>query len=129
MLVGESTRGIKLEVPSQELAEELVGRFGGSIESAGPVWVVTLWAGPEEVREYLSGRGYLVVDGKWASLKEILRLLRRGTGIYVCPICGSPRIRRVGLSGWLTPPLYRCDDCGYLGRLVLLIEPERSNDA
>jgi predicted RNA-binding Zn-ribbon protein involved in translation (DUF1610 family) len=55
--------------------------------------------------------------------ETVKRLTRSGAAPHVCPSCGSMRIRVEGsLSGWLLPPLYSCEECGYSGRLVLEVE-------
>ena len=63
-------------------------------------------------------------------LREVIRRLRHGgSGVRVCPRCGSPRIRRMGgLSGWLLPTIYICPDCGYQGPIVLELEKEEDGD-
>lgn len=38
------------------------------------------------------------------------------------------KIRQRGsLSGWLLPAVYACDDCGYVGQLVLELEEAPEN--
>jgi len=35
------------------------------------------------------------------------------------------KIKQQGsLNGWLLPPVYACEQCGYVGRLVLELEEE-----
>lgn len=53
-------------------------------------------------------------------------LKHAGPAPKACPTCGSVKIRQQGsLSGWLLPPVYACEECGYVGRLVLELEEER----
>jgi predicted RNA-binding Zn-ribbon protein involved in translation (DUF1610 family) len=56
---------------------------------------------------------------------ETVRKMKRSAPVpQVCPSCGSGRIRvQDSLSGWLLPPLYSCEKCGYVGRLILELEP------
>jgi predicted RNA-binding Zn-ribbon protein involved in translation (DUF1610 family) len=55
---------------------------------------------------------------------EVVRGLKRGRGSAVaCPRCGSLNIAKSsGMDGWILPPLYLCNECGYAGRLVLEID-------
>ncbi len=49
--------------------------------------------------------------------------MRRVHRVRVCPVCGSKNIRLfTKLSGWLTPEIYVCEDCGYKGPITLEIE-------
>jgi predicted RNA-binding Zn-ribbon protein involved in translation (DUF1610 family) len=51
------------------------------------------------------------------------KIKRSGPAAQVCPSCGSFRIKIHGsLGGWLLPPVYSCEECGYVGRLVLELE-------
>jgi len=58
------------------------------------------------------------------SFFETIRKLKRSGGApRMCPRCGSMRIRIEGsLGGWLLPPMYSCEACGYSGRLVLELD-------
>jgi predicted RNA-binding Zn-ribbon protein involved in translation (DUF1610 family) len=60
-----------------------------------------------------------------SSFFDALRSLKHsGTMPQACPACGSVRIRQQSsLTGWLLPPMYACQDCGYVGYLVLELEP------
>jgi len=63
-------------------------------------------------------------------LKQLRLLLRKirwrspsSKSLKVCPRCGSINIRFSSkLDAWLTPKQYVCDDCGYVGPIVLEIE-------
>jgi len=36
--------------------------------------------------------------------------------VEICPVCGSPKIRKISsFSGWLTPEIWVCPECGYKG--------------
>ena len=61
---------------------------------------------------------------------ETMRGLKyTGHSPYACPTCGSLKIRPAGsLSGWMTPPVYACQECGYVGTVILEIEPENEED-
>jgi hypothetical protein len=50
---------------------------------------------------------------------------RKPTQIY-CPRCTSPKIRlSSSLAVWLTPKEYFCEECGYLGILVMELEEDK----
>jgi predicted RNA-binding Zn-ribbon protein involved in translation (DUF1610 family) len=50
---------------------------------------------------------------------------RKPTQIY-CPRCGSPKINlSSSLAVWLTPKQYLCEECGYLGIVVMELEKEK----
>ena len=52
-----------------------------------------------------------------------LRWISSSKSIKVCPRCGSPKIRLSSeLDFWLTPKRYLCNECGYLGPVVLELE-------
>jgi uncharacterized Zn finger protein len=44
------------------------------------------------------------------------------TKIKICPVCGSTRIHYV--AGMVTGEKYKCENCGYVGSLILEIEEE-----
>jgi len=49
---------------------------------------------------------------------------------FACPSCGSLKIRPAGsLSGWMTPAVYACEECGYVGGLILEIDPEDRDES
>ncbi len=49
--------------------------------------------------------------------------------IKICPRCGSKNIKIASkLDGWLTPERYVCNDCGYIGQIVLEVEEERDEE-
>jgi predicted RNA-binding Zn-ribbon protein involved in translation (DUF1610 family) len=51
-------------------------------------------------------------------------LKHTGHTAFACPSCGSLRIKPSGsLSGWMTPAVYTCEQCGYVGRIILEVEP------
>ncbi|MCW3993208.1 MAG: hypothetical protein NWE85_01390 [Candidatus Bathyarchaeota archaeon] len=61
-------------------------------------------------------------------IKEVLKTLtrRRPTNIY-CPRCGSPKIHlSSSLDYWLTPKKYVCDNCGYVGPIIMELEKEET---
>jgi predicted RNA-binding Zn-ribbon protein involved in translation (DUF1610 family) len=55
---------------------------------------------------------------------ETVKSLKRTPGTrQVCPSCGSLRIRvHDSLGGWLLPPTYSCEECGYVGKVILEVE-------
>ena len=49
---------------------------------------------------------------------------RKPTQIF-CPRCASPKIAlSSSLDVWLTPKQYYCEECGYLGMIVMELEKE-----
>jgi predicted RNA-binding Zn-ribbon protein involved in translation (DUF1610 family) len=49
---------------------------------------------------------------------------RKPTQIY-CPRCASTKIAlSSSLAVWLTPKQYYCEECGYLGIIVMELEKE-----
>lgn len=61
-------------------------------------------------------------------IKEVLKTLsrRRPTNIY-CPRCGSPKIHlSSSLDYWLTPKKYVCENCGYIGPIIMELEKEET---
>jgi len=62
------------------------------------------------------------------NIREVLKTLkrRRPTKIY-CPRCGSPKIHlSTSFDSWLTPRKYVCEDCEYIGPIVMELEKEES---
>ena len=63
---------------------------------------------------------------------EVVRSLKgRSESTAACPRCGSLDVRKSsGMDGWLMPPLYLCNRCGYAGRLVLEVKlPDAVHEA
>ena len=61
---------------------------------------------------------------KLGDLREVFKTIkhRKPCGIY-CPRCANPKIRlSSSLDVWLTPKKYVCDDCGYVGPIVMELE-------
>jgi hypothetical protein len=47
-----------------------------------------------------------------------------------CPRCCSPKIQlNSSLDVWLTPKQYYCPECGYLGMIVMELEPDEKTGA
>jgi len=62
------------------------------------------------------------------NFREVLKSLkhRKPAKIY-CPRCCSPKIQmHSSFDLWLTPAKYVCNECGYLGPLVLELEKEEN---
>ena len=56
-------------------------------------------------------------------LETVKKLKRSAAAARACPLCGSVRLRFQGsLGGWLLPPTYSCEDCGYVGTIVLELD-------
>ena len=116
VLVRKRQGGSEVITGQEPVARAIAEELGGAVEKRKGLWVVTLPLGPGDVAERLSG---MSVGGQ--ELRPHIVKLSRRSGITVCPVCGSPRIKPIGVSGWLTPALYECEDCGYVGRIVLEI--------
>ncbi|MBS7616626.1 zinc ribbon domain-containing protein [Candidatus Bathyarchaeota archaeon] len=60
------------------------------------------------------------------NMHELFKNLKhRGPTKIYCPRCGSPKIRLSGsLDYWLTPKRYVCENCGYIGPVVMELEKE-----
>jgi len=55
---------------------------------------------------------------------------RKVQRVRVCPICGSPRLKRESVfSGWLTPEIWVCLECGYRGPIYGEIEVEVGDES
>ncbi len=64
------------------------------------------------------------VDGIRDVLKSI-KHQKRGTQIF-CPRCCSPKLKLTSnLSVWLTGAQYLCEECGYVGTVVMVLEKEK----
>jgi predicted RNA-binding Zn-ribbon protein involved in translation (DUF1610 family) len=60
------------------------------------------------------------------NVREVLKSLkhRKPAKIY-CPKCCSPKIKmHSSFDLWLTPQKYVCDNCGYIGPIILELEKE-----
>ncbi len=62
-----------------------------------------------------------IIVNRRVKLTNLLKFTKRGKIKYICPMCGSNSIATVSLIGF-TPPLYKCKDCGYIGRLILEVD-------
>jgi rubredoxin len=61
------------------------------------------------------------------NVREVFKTLkhRKPSKIY-CPRCCSPKLSLYsGLDLWLTPRKYVCNNCGYVGPIVMELEPEK----
>ncbi|MGQ9538071.1 MAG: hypothetical protein ACUVTE_00580 [Candidatus Bathycorpusculaceae bacterium] len=58
------------------------------------------------------------------NMREVLKTLKhRGPTEIYCPKCGSPKIHlSSSLDYWLTPKKYICENCGYIGPIVMELE-------
>ena len=63
------------------------------------------------------------------NIREVFKTLKRRkpSKIY-CPRCGGPNIHlSSGLDYWLTPKKYVCENCGYVGLIVMELEKEENS--
>lgn len=63
------------------------------------------------------------------NVREVFDMLkhRKPSRIY-CPRCASPRITlSSSFDVWLMPRKYLCQNCGYLGPIILELEKEEEN--
>jgi uncharacterized Zn finger protein len=63
---------------------------------------------------------------KLDDVREVFKSIRHRnpTQIY-CPRCCSPKIKLTsGLSYFLTPKQYYCEECGYVGPIVMELEKD-----
>lgn len=45
--------------------------------------------------------------------------------IRICPKCKEPKLKSaLNVSGWLTPNMFECTNCGYLGYFHIEIDSE-----
>ena len=61
------------------------------------------------------------------NIREVFKMLKRRepSKIY-CPRCGSTKIHlSSSLDYWLTPKKYVCENCGYIGSIVMELEKEK----
>ena len=60
-------------------------------------------------------------------IREVFKSIkhRKRTQIY-CPRCCSPKLKLTSsLAVWLTGEQYYCEDCGYIGAVVMELEEEK----
>jgi predicted RNA-binding Zn-ribbon protein involved in translation (DUF1610 family) len=65
------------------------------------------------------------------NMREVFKTLKRRkpSKIY-CPRCASPKIHlSSSLDYWLTPKKYVCENCGYVGLLIMELEKEENTQA
>jgi len=60
------------------------------------------------------------------NIREVLKTLkRRKPSLIYCPRCASQNIHlSSGFDYWLTPKKYFCENCGYLGPIIMELEKE-----
>jgi len=63
-------------------------------------------------------------------LETVKDLKYTGHSAFACPKCGSLKVKPAGsLSGWMTPAIYECQECGYVGSIILEIESEDEDES
>ncbi|MFB3889717.1 MAG: hypothetical protein ACE14S_09520 [Candidatus Bathyarchaeia archaeon] len=67
---------------------------------------------------------------KFDNVRNVFKTVKhRGPTKIYCPRCASPNISlHSSLDFWLTPQLYLCKDCGYLGAVVMELEKEKETE-
>ncbi len=62
------------------------------------------------------------------NIRDVFKTIKhRKPSAFYCPRCCSPKINlHSGLDIWLTPRNYVCETCGYVGPVVLELEPEEN---
>ncbi len=65
---------------------------------------------------------------KLDDIREVIKTAKRKKPSAIfCPRCASPKIHLTSsLAIWLTPKQYYCEECGYLGILVMELEKDDS---
>jgi predicted RNA-binding Zn-ribbon protein involved in translation (DUF1610 family) len=64
------------------------------------------------------------------NVREVFNTLkhRKPSRIY-CPKCASPKINlSSSLEIWLLPKKYLCENCGYIGPIVMELEKEEESE-
>jgi hypothetical protein len=64
---------------------------------------------------------------KLDNIREVFKTVKHRKPCHVfCPRCASPKIHLTsGLDIWLTPRQYYCENCGYVGIVVMELEEEK----
>jgi len=119
ILVRRAGRGSEVMVGIEGVATFVAEKLDGDIYRDDEVWAVRTKFKPREVVEKLRG-----LKTPWGKLDPRIIGLGRGKGVMVCPVCGSTNIIEIGIGSWLAPPLYACEDCGYVGRIIVEVEEE-----
>jgi uncharacterized Zn finger protein len=63
-------------------------------------------------------------------IREVLKSIKhpKRTQIY-CPRCCSPKLKLTSsLAVWLTGEQYYCENCGYVGTVVMVLEKEKEKE-
>ena len=64
---------------------------------------------------------------KLDDIREVFKVTKHQKPTQIiCPRCCSPKIRLANsLAYWLTPKQYYCEECHYLGIVVMELEKEK----
>ncbi len=66
---------------------------------------------------------------KLDDVREVFKSIKhRKPCMIFCPCCGSPKIKlATGLTiGGLAPKQYYCEECGYVGTVVMELEEDKN---
>jgi predicted RNA-binding Zn-ribbon protein involved in translation (DUF1610 family) len=67
---------------------------------------------------------------RWDNVRRVFSALKhRKPSPIFCPRCASPKINlSSSFDAWLTPKRYLCQNCGYLGPIVMELEKEEKEN-
>jgi uncharacterized Zn finger protein len=51
---------------------------------------------------------------------------RKGIRLKLCPKCGSADVSVLTLTGYITQPIYSCNNCGFQNTIFLEISKEKA---
>jgi len=68
---------------------------------------------------------------KLDGFREVFKTVKHRKPVQIfCPRCASPKIHlSSSLDLWLTPKSYLCDECGYVGVIVMELDKEKEESS
>jgi ribosomal protein L37AE/L43A len=68
---------------------------------------------------------------KLADIREVFKSIKHQKRTqYYCPRCCSPKLKLTSnLAIWLTAEQYYCEECGYVGTVVMVLEKEKTDSS